>query len=60
MRLYERDELYDLASDPTERENRIDDPALSAVVAQTHERLLRFFMGTADVVPVQTDGRGRP
>jgi arylsulfatase A-like enzyme len=59
-RLYETDELYDLQADPGETVNRIADPALAAPLAQLKERLLTFFMETADVVPHEMDQRGFP
>ncbi len=56
-RLYEKDELYDLRRDPHELDNRIDDPALAAVLARMKERTLTFFMETGDAVPRATDPR---
>lgn len=56
-RLYEDDELYDLQQDPMELHNRIDDPALSAILADLKERLLTFYLETCDVVPFETDKR---
>jgi arylsulfatase A-like enzyme len=56
-RLYESDELYDLRADPGEMDNRMDDPALSGVLAELKERLLTFYLETADVVPHDTDQR---
>jgi arylsulfatase A-like enzyme len=56
-RLYESDELYDLRADPGEGHNRIDDPSLAGVLAELKERLLTFYLETADVVPHDTDGR---
>ena len=56
-RLYEPDELYDLASDPQELVNRIDDPALAGDLAKLKERLLTFYIETGDVVPHDTDRR---
>jgi arylsulfatase A-like enzyme len=56
-RLYESDELYDLRSDPSEMNNRIDDPALSGVLADLKERMLTFYQETCDVVPHVTDRR---
>lgn len=50
-RLYEQDELYDLKNDPRETYNRIDDPALQAVLAEMKERLLTFYQATCDVTP---------
>jgi arylsulfatase A-like enzyme len=56
-RLYETDELYDLRADPAELVNRIDDPALADVRARLRDRMLTFFLETADVVPHDTDAR---
>ncbi|MBB6735412.1 sulfatase-like hydrolase/transferase [Cohnella zeiphila] len=56
-RFYESDELYDLRRDPRETDNRIDDPELAGVLASLKERLLTFYMETADVVPMKTDRR---
>jgi arylsulfatase A-like enzyme len=56
-RLYETDELYDLQRDPGELENRIDDPALAGVREELRDRLLTFFLETADVVPWKADQR---
>lgn len=56
-RLYEQDELYDLQEDPYELHNRVDDPALSSVLAQLQQRLLDFFLETGDVVPHNPDSR---
>ena len=56
-RLYETDELYDLAADPRELDNRIDDPALADVLAEMKDRLLTFFLETGDVVPFDEDCR---
>jgi arylsulfatase A-like enzyme len=57
-RLYESDELYDLRNDPREEHNRIDDPALSGVLTQLKERMLRWLMETCDTVPFEGDLRG--
>lgn len=56
-RLYESDELYDLERDPQELHNVVNDAAYSQVLAQMRERLLTWFMETADVVPFQPDRR---
>ncbi len=56
-RLYETDELYDLAADPGELHNRIHDPALEGVRRQLRDRLLTFFLETGDVVPWKGDQR---
>jgi arylsulfatase A-like enzyme len=56
-RMYEDDELYDLRNDPQELHNRIHDPGLAEVRSQLKERLLTFFLETADVVPFEADQR---
>lgn len=56
-RLYERDELYDLRSDPMELRNRIDDPGCRGVLAELRDRLLTFLLETGDVVPLDRDKR---
>ncbi|MHC4915140.1 MAG: sulfatase-like hydrolase/transferase [Planctomycetota bacterium] len=56
-RLYEKDELYDLAKDPQELANVVDDPAYAQVLAALRERTLTFFMETGDVVPRHIDRR---
>ena len=54
-RLYELDELYDLQSDPAELNNRIADPKMAETMAQLKERLLNFYLETADFVPMTAD-----
>jgi len=56
-RLYESDELYDLATDPHELSNRIADPALSPILATLRDRLLTWYLTTIDTVPHATDRR---
>jgi arylsulfatase A-like enzyme len=50
-RLYESDELYDLNTDPTELVNRVKEPEYASILLQLKEKLLTFYMETADVVP---------
>jgi arylsulfatase A-like enzyme len=57
-RLYERDELYDLSQDPQETRNLIDNPGYGQVLLQLKERMLTWYMETADIVPFETDVRG--
>lgn len=54
-RLYELNELYDLQTDPAELQNRINDPDLDGVLTQLKERLLQFYLETADYVPMTAD-----
>lgn len=56
-RLYELDELYDLARDPQELRNVIDDPAYAGVAISMRERMLTWYQETCDVVPFDTDMR---
>ena len=56
-RVYEQDELYDLAADPREMDNRIDDPSLHEVLNDLKERLLTHYQETCDTVPHRTDNR---
>lgn len=57
MRLYEGDQLYDLAADPMETVNLVDDPAYADALAKLRARLLAFYMETADYVPPRFDKR---
>lgn len=56
-RLHEQDELYDLTRDPQEKANVIGDDAYAVVLRQLKERLLAFYMETADAVPYSGDSR---
>jgi arylsulfatase A-like enzyme len=57
MRLYEEDEFYDLERDPHELVNRIGEAAYAEAVREHKDRLLRFFLETADAVPHEPDCR---
>lgn len=57
QRLYEMDELYDLIADPQEERNVINDPAYGDILNTLRDRLSRWYMETADVVPRQADKR---
>ncbi len=56
-RVYEKHELYDLANDPDETINRIDDTDVADVLNELKLRMLRFFVETTDVVPYKEDER---
>jgi hypothetical protein len=56
-RLYESDELCDLAADPGERGNRMADPSLAGVLADLREQLTTWSIETGDVVPDDADRR---
>ena len=56
-RLYERDELYDLAEDPGEEHNVVEDPRMGSVLQEMRLRMLSWYQETADVVPFQSDKR---
>ncbi len=57
MRLYEKDEFYDLEKDPMELHNAIDLPEYQDQIQNMRMRLLRFYMETGDVVPDRRDPR---
>lgn len=57
MRLYERDEFYDLVKDPMELHNAIEDPIYEEQIKEMKFRLLRFYMETGDYVPNRRDLR---
>lgn len=56
-RLYEHDQLYDLAHDPMELQNLVDDPSYAADLARLKDRLLAFYLETGDYVPPKMDKR---
>lgn len=56
-RLYEKDEFYDLSTDPTELDNRIDDNRYSQQILLMKDRLLRHLIETGDFVPNRKDKR---
>lgn len=43
--------------DPQETRNLIDDPAYAEVLFQLKERMLTWYMATADIVPIELDRR---
>ena len=57
MRLYEEDELYDLEKDPKELHNIIEDPSYAEDVQKMKNRMLTWYMETADIVPNRKDPR---
>jgi len=59
-RLDDTDELYDMQNDPGEMVNLVDRPEHAAIQAELHDRLLRWFLETGDVVPWEKDEAGRP
>ncbi len=56
-RLYEQDEFYDLAADPREERNLIDDPEYKHVIDGMRDHMLSWYVETCDVVPRKTDRR---
>lgn len=52
-----RDELYELTTDPEEKHNRIDDPALSGVLVEHQVALMKWLQATNDIVPLDYDRR---
>lgn len=57
MRLYEKDEFYDLDQDPMELHNAIDDPRYQSRIMEMKQRLLQWYMETGDFVPNRRDKR---
>ena len=56
-RAFESDEFYDLAEDPGETRNLINEPSYRDHVLRLKERMLAWYMETCDVVPLDTDRR---
>lgn len=50
-------ELFDLQSDPGETRNQYGAPTLKTIQAQLEQRLLVFFLQTADILPHERDSR---
>jgi choline-sulfatase len=53
-------ELYDLVHDPRELRNAYGEPDYAKTESLLRERLLNWYIRTADVAPRQTDPRGFP
>jgi choline-sulfatase len=53
-------ELYDLTKDPRELENVYQDPQYAGVRTELLERMLDWYVETADAVPTDPDPRGMP
>lgn len=51
------DEFYDLAVDPGERRNAVDDPAYAGQILKMQREQLRWYQATCDVVPLDFDAR---
>jgi len=56
-RLYDTDELYDMADDPQECHNRVNYPALADVRAELDQAIIEWFLETGDAVPLRWDMR---
>lgn len=57
MRLYEKDEFYNLKEDPKELHNCIDETKYQGDIAKMRTRLLEWYMETCDFVPNRKDPR---
>ncbi len=51
------DEFYDLAADPGERINQIENAKYKDIITQLKMEMLKWLQATADVVPYQMDKR---
>ena len=56
-RLYEDDELYDLAADPCELRNVAEEPAYAAIRRDLEQRLFETLFATSDFTPMGIDKR---
>jgi arylsulfatase A-like enzyme len=54
----DRDELYDLVTDPHEINNLEDSEEHQAIRAELRERMMRWMLDTGDVLPLEQDPRG--
>ena len=52
------DELYDLKNDPAEINNVIKDAQYAGIRARLESDMLRWYIKTSDVVPIDEDSRG--
>ncbi|MHC5249417.1 sulfatase-like hydrolase/transferase [Enterococcus sp. LJL90] len=57
MRLYEKDELYDLTLDPMEIDNLAVKPEYQKLVQEMKNRVTQFYIETTDFVPKKRDKR---
>ena len=57
MRLYEKDELYNLENDPDEQVNEIDNPDYVQDILRMQKVILKWYQETADWVPNRKDKR---
>ena len=51
-------ELYDLAQDPLELNNRFGNPDCAAIQQSLQNRILEWLVQTSDVTPFKVDPRG--
>ena len=54
----DRDELYDMRSDPRELRNLAESPDHQAVLAEMRGRLMRWMLDTSDTLPLEQGSRG--
>ena len=57
MRLYEKDELYNLENDPDEQVNEIDNPDYVQDILRMQKVILKWYQETVDWVPNRKDKR---
>ena len=56
-RLYEKDQLFDMQSDPGEQHNLIEDELMHEVLTDMRLKMLEWYQETCDVVPFRYDER---
>lgn len=59
-RLYESDEFYDLAKDPDELNNLINEPEYQSEISKLQLEMLEWYQKTSDIVPFKNDDRFSP
>ena len=60
LRLMGEDELYDLQEDPGETVSLIGRPDMAPVIEKMRYALLKWLLGTGDIVPFERDARFTP
>lgn len=56
-RALDKDEFYDLAEDPQEKQNLIENPRYQEIILHMKEELLNWYQCTCDIVPMDFDAR---
>lgn len=57
LRRTEKDEFYDLETDPREHHNKIDDPSVQKIILDMKQKMLNWYQDTCDCVMLHQDAR---